>query len=666
MKAWPELSRLDPAIHGYRPEKRVQKRGLLESLFHRARRFFLPVIKLMNFFACRRFVRSVNQYTETMSQFNDGELNELVIKLHHELRLHGFNDVLIARSFALIRELAGRNLGMKHYDTQLRGGWLLLKGMIVEMPTGEGKTLTATLAAGTAAMAGLPVHVLSVNDYLTARDKEEMSPIYNALDLSLGLIVHGMSDDERKQAYAKDIVYCTGKELVFDYLRDRITLGNRRHGLRHQVEAIFGNTGCYQRFLMRGLHFAIVDEADSVLIDEARTPLIISGKGGGKYEKIFLKQALDVSAKLEKDIDFHVNQAERRLKLSQEGKERIRVLTEHLGPLWSGVIRREEVITQALNAIHLFNLDEQYLLRDGKVEIIDPLTGRVSSGRSWERGLHQLIELKEGCELSQQRGTLAKISYQSFFQRYLHLSGMTGTASEVSKELWQVYALCVATVPHHRPCIRTLWETNIFPDSDKKWQAISECIRELTDKGRAVLVGTGSVAASEMASNFLVKAGLQFQVLNAKQDKEEAEIIALAGHTGQITVATSMAGRGTDIKLVDGVRKQGGLHVILSERYDAARVDRQLAGRCARQGDPGSFGQMLSLDDVVYSDNFAKLLARVGLMLGVEQNVGRLIALIALMWEQKRRERRSYKDRVATQKYDLQQGELLSISGLSE
>ncbi|MEE8321159.1 MAG: prepilin peptidase, partial [Gammaproteobacteria bacterium] len=625
MKAWPELSRLDPAIHGFRPEKHIQKRKLLESLFHRARRLFLPVIKAANFVACRRFVRHVNEYAGTMAQFNDEELHSQVIELHHELHMQGFNNVLIARSFALIRELTGRTLGKQHYDTQLTGGWLLLKGMIVEMPTGEGKTLTATLAAGTAAMAGLPVHVLSVNDYLTARDKEEMAPIYHALDLSLGLVIHGMSDDERKQAYAKDIVYCTGKELVFDYLRDRITLGSRRHVLRHQVEAIFGNAGCYRRLLMRGLHFAIVDEADSVLIDEARTPLIISGEGSGKYEKQFLKQALEVSANFENGIDFRVNQAERRLTLSQEGKERVKALTEHLGPLWSGAIRREEIITQALNAIHLFHLDEHYLLRDGKVEIIDPLTGRVSSGRSWERGLHQLIELKEGCELSQQHGTLAKISYQSFFQRYLHLSGMTGTASEVRKELWQVYALCVAPVPHHRPCIRTLWKTQIFPDSDKKWQAISECIRELTDKGRAVLVGTGSVVASEMASNFLVRAGLQFQVLNAKQDKEEAEVIALAGHTGQITVATSMAGRGTDIKLVNNVREQGGLHVILSERYDAARVDRQLAGRCARQGDPGSFEQMLSLDDVVFSDNLAKLLARVALVLGVEQNVGRLV-----------------------------------------
>ncbi|MCZ6525363.1 MAG: hypothetical protein O6928_02205 [Gammaproteobacteria bacterium] len=666
MNAWHQLSKQDPAIPGFRPEKYVPKRELLESIFHGTSRYFLPLIKVANFMAGKRFLRRVDEFSENLLLHDNEALKTQIVELRHDLRLSGLNDVLIARSFALIRELGERTLGKRHYDTQLLGGWLLLKGTIVEMQTGEGKTLTATLAAGTAAMAGIPVHVLTVNDYLTGRDKEEMSPIYETLDLSVGLVIHGISDDERQQAYASDIVYCTGKELVFDYLRDRIALGSRRHALRHQVEAIFGSSGCYRRLLMRGLHFAIVDEADSVLIDEARTPLIISGEGGGKYEQLFLEQALEVVTELEEGNDFQINPAERRVILKPEGKDRVKVLTEGLGSLWSGTIRREEIILQALNATHLFHLDEHYLLREGKIEIIDVLTGRVSEGRSWERGLHQLIELKEGCELSQQRGTLAKISYQRFFQRYLHLSGMTGTASEVSKELWQVYAMRVAPVSPHRPCIRELWKTRIFPDSEKKWQAISERICEFTDKGRAVLVGTGSVAASEAGSKFLSRAGLQFQVLNAKQDKEEAEVVALAGNIGQITVATSMAGRGTDIKLVDSVRDQGGLHVILSERYDAARVDRQLAGRCARQGDPGSFEQILSLDEVNFSDNLARFLARVALAFGVEHKVGRQLALIALLWEQKRRERRSYLERKATQKYDLQQGELLSISGLSE
>jgi preprotein translocase subunit SecA len=666
MNSWPQLSRQDPAIPGFRPEKHVPKKEFLETCFHRARLYFSPLIKVVNFVTSKRFLKRIGKHSGELEHLDNDDLCNQIIALHHELRMQGLNDILIARSFALIREISGRTLGKRHYETQMIGGCLLLRGMILEMQTGEGKTLTATLAAGTAAMAGIPVHVLTVNDYLTDRDKEEMEPVYRALDLSVGLVVHGMSDDERKQAYDKDVVYCTGKELVFDYLRDRIALGSRRHNLRHQVEAIFGSKGCYHRLMMRGLHFAIVDEADSVLIDEARTPLIISGKGGGKYEQLFLQQALEIVADLEKGIDFHINDAERRVTLKPEGKENVRALTEELGPLWSGAIRREEIIVQALNAMHLFHLDEHYILRDEKIEIIDLLTGRVSEGRSWERGLHQLIELKEGCELSQQHGTVAKISYQRFFQRYLHLSGMTGTASEVSNELWQVYALRVAAVPPNRPCIRESWKTRILPDSDRKWDAISARIKELTDKGRAVLVGTGSVAASEKGSNILSQTGLEFQVLNAKQDKEEAEVVALAGNSRKVTVATSMAGRGTDIKLADYVRENGGLHVILSERYDAARVDRQLAGRCARQGDPGSFEQILSLDDAEFTATFAKLLSRVALALGVEQNAGRQVALIALWWEQKRRERRSYLERKATQKHDLQQGELLSISGLSE
>ena len=666
MSAWPQLSKQDPAIAGFRPEKYGPKRELLESIFHRGSRYFLPLIKVANYIAGKRFLRRVNDLSEKMSLLDNDALKIQIVALRNDLRMQGLTDALINRSFALIRELSERTLDMRHYDTQLLGGWLLLKGTIVEMQTGEGKTLTATLAAGTAAMAGIPVHVLTVNDYLTERDKEEMSPIYQSLDLSVGLVIHGMSDDQRQQAYASDIVYCTGKELVFDYLRDRIALGSRRHALRHQVEAIYGSAGCYRRLLLRGLHFAIVDEADSVLIDEARTPLIISGEGSGKYEQHFLEQALDVITGLEEAIDFQINHAERTVILNQQGKERVKQMTEDLGPLLSGAISREEIILQALNATHIFHQDEHYLLREGKIEIIDLLTGRVSEGRSWERGLHQLIELKEGCELSQQHGTLAKISYQRFFQRYLHLSGMTGTASEVSKELWQVYGMRVAAVPLHRPCIRKIWKPQIFPGSDKKWQAISARISEFTDKGRAVLVGTGSVAASEMACNFLQQAGLQFQVLNAKQDKNEAELVALAGKIGQITIATCMAGRGTDIKLMNEVKQQGGLHVILSEHYDAARIDRQLAGRCARQGNPGSFEEILSLDDVDFSDILARFMVRVALALGVEQDAGRMFALTALFWEQKRRERRSCLERKATQKYDLQQGELLSISGLSE
>ncbi|RKZ35688.1 MAG: hypothetical protein DRQ37_05870, partial [Gammaproteobacteria bacterium] len=616
--------------------------------------------------AARRFIANVNRHTKPLAALDQEALHDQVLELRRDLRGQGLKDPLVAKSFAVIREIAGRALGTRHYDTQLLGGWLLLRGMVAEMPTGEGKTLTATLACGTAAMAGLPVHVLSVNDYLTARDAQWMGPIYEGLGLSLGVVLHETANEDRHEAYAMDITYCTSKEIVFDFLRDRIVLGRRRHSLRHQVEPIYGNSGCHRRLLLRGLHFAIVDEADSVLIDEARTPLIISGAGGGKYERHFLEQALEVATRLKDGSDYTTVQAEHRIKLTPDGEERIKELSEYLGPLWSGRIRRAEVVSQALSAQHLFNRDEHYLLRDGKVEIIDPLTGRVAEGRSWERGLHQLIELKEGCEPSQQNSTLARISYQSFFQRYLHLSGMTGTASEVSGELWRVYGLAVATVPPNRPCVRKSLRPQVYTDAEKKWQAISERIRELEAQGRAVLVATASVAASEQAGEVFREAGIDFRVLNAKQDQEEAEIIAMAGQRGQITVATSMAGRGTDIGLEESVRKSGGLHVILSEHFDAARVDRQLAGRCARQGDPGSFETILSLEDKLFTTSGAKLIAKTAAVFGPEQGRGYLLALMALRWEQKRRERKSYRDRLATQKYDRQQGDLLSISGTSE
>jgi preprotein translocase subunit SecA len=508
-------------------------------------------------------------------------------------------------------------------------------------------------------MAGLPVHLLTVNDYLTERDAREMGPIYTALGLSLGYIAHATTVDERRAIYARDIVYGTSKEIVFDYLRDRIVLGGRGHALRHPVEAVFGQAGCSPRLLTRGLHFGIVDEADSVLIDEARTPLIISGQGNERHARRFLQQALDLAPELDEGGDYRLDRADRRITLTA-------ALSEGFGPLWSGRVRREEVVSQALSALYLFQRDEHYLVSAGKVEIIDALTGRVTEGRAWERGLHQLIELKEGLEISDQRDTLARISYQSFFGRYLHLSGMTGTAREVRRELWQVYGLAFVRVPYHKPCIRENWESQVFAQASQKWEAIAERARKLTEQGRAVLVGTSSVAASELAAEVLDRAGLEFGVLNAKQDQQEAQLVALAGGSRRITVATSMAGRGTDIKLEDTVRGSGGLHVILSDPYDSARVDRQLAGRCARQGDPGSFEPVLSLEDAEFSNGLLKLMGRLALTLGPERAPGRLLALAAMRMEQRQREQRSHLERQATRKFVAHQDDLLSISGVSE
>lgn len=496
-----------------------------------------------------------------------------------------------------MREAADRSVGQRHFDVQLVGGWILIQGLVAEMETGEGKTLTATLAAATAALAGVPVHIITVNDYLAARDAAWMAPIYRILGLSVGIIVHGMDPSARAAAYACDVTYCTNKEVVFDYLRDRLLLGRRSGRMHLQLDRLAGTRARAARLLLRGLHYGIVDEADSVLVDEARTPLIISGGDhhSGMGERGIYETALSVAGRLEPGRDY-LGQ-ERAIHLTAAGEVRVSDLTHDLGGVWAGRLRREELVRQALTAQHLFERDQHYLVHDGKVQIIDEYTGRLMADRSWERGLHQLIEVKEGVQVTQQTVPLARISYQRFFRRYLKLAGMTGTAREVAGELASVYGLAVVSVPTNRSLIRRNLGDRVYPSMTAKWDPVVERIRGLHQSGRPVLVGTRFVGTSEDLSRRLTAAGLPHQVLNARQDQEEAEIIAQAGQPGRITVATNMAGRGTDIRLAPGVAELGGLHVIATERHEARRIDRQLFGRCGRQGDPGSYEAMISLED---------------------------------------------------------------------
>ncbi|MCG6945017.1 MAG: prepilin peptidase, partial [Deltaproteobacteria bacterium] len=342
---------------------------------------------------------------------------------------------------------------------------------------------------------------------------------------------------------------------------------------------------------------AIVDEADSVLIDEARTPLIISGRGDGISEELIYQQALGLAKDFEPKKEFSIFPSERRIELTALGKERTEEFARANKKVWPSPRYCEEMVQQALVALHFFSLDKHYLVRDEKVQIIDEYTGRVMPDRSWERGLHQLIEAKEGCEVTGQIDTQARISYQRFFRRYLHLAGMTGTAREVAGELWSIYRLRVASIPTNRPLKREYLPDRVYVAAEQKWEAVVRKIADLHDSGRPVLVGTRSVEASEHLSRLLFDAGLEHKVLNARQDEEEAEIVALAGQRARITVATNMAGRGTDIALDSGVAELGGLHVIATERHEARRIDRQLFGRCGRQGDPGSCEAMVSLED---------------------------------------------------------------------
>ena len=592
----PNSALLPPIASAY-AEREASPDGWLERTVHQARGVLVRHARRRPQWG--RLVTEIAECSRALDGVTDAMLRRSASELGERLRREGFRQELITRVFALVREAADRTIGLRHYDVQMIGGAILLDGAVAEMETGEGKTLTATLAASAAALAGWPVHIVTVNDYLARRDAEWMGPIYRALGLSVGLVVHGLKPEERRAAYACDVTYVTNKDIAFDYLRDRITLSGHPSRLQLQLERLGGSDARVRRLLLRGLVYAIVDEADSVLVDEARTPLIISGAGDDAPERRLYETTLEVAAALTAPRDFALGRPDRPIELTTAGRERIAELATPHGGLWTGRHRREELIRQGLTALYQMERDKHYLVRDGRVQIIDEFTGRIMADRAWEQGLHQLVEVKEHCELTNRREPLARISYQRFFRRYLRLAGMTGTANEVSRELWAVYRLPVIRVPTNRPLNRQPLPPNVYATEDEKWAAIVRRIAEVHTQGRPILVGTRSVGASEHLSLLLNRAHLPHVVLNARQDGDEAEIVAKAGEPGRVTVATNMAGRGTDIRLAEGVAKIGGLHVIATEFHEAGRIDRQLFGRCGRQGDPGTHEAFASLEDEV-------------------------------------------------------------------
>ena len=502
----------------------------------------------------------------------------------------------------LVAEAAARSLGMRPYPAQLVGAATLVRGRLAEMQTGEGKTLTAGLAACLVASAGVPVHVVTVNDYLAERDAEKQAPLFSFAGLSVGVVIHGKTPEEKRAAYACDIAYCTGKEMVFDYLRDRVAEGGRASVAQLRGRQLFGALSTPP--VLRGLHYAIVDEADSILIDEARTPLILAVKAGPVENAEELPRALALAVTLQPDEDYLLDESRRDVRLTRTGRDRVTAATAGWGGPWRAFHVREHLMTQALRAQRLFLLDQHYLVDgEGAVQIIDEYTGRVLPGRTWEQGLHQMIECKEGVALSERTQTLARITYQRFFARYLCLSGMTGTAREMAGELSVVYRLDTVSIPTHRPSARRRLPDLVSRHRDEKWQAVANEIASRQARGQPVLVGTRSVEASEALSQRLNAMGVPHAVINARQDAGEAEVIAQAGQRGAVTVATNMAGRGTDISLGDGVEALGGLFVILTEYHESPRIDRQLLGRCARQGQPGQCVAMIALDDDLFTQH---------------------------------------------------------------
>ncbi len=592
----------EPLAHGVFPERRdldepVHDR-LARGLLWRLKWRLWPALP-----ALRAMARAAAALEAELAALPDAALRERLARIAPAAVKAGQAKGL-AEALAVVREGSRRALGKRPFDTQLMGAAVLLEGRLAEMQTGEGKTLTAGLAATVAGAAGLPTHVVTVNDYLARRDAALMAPLFAFFGLSAGVVWATLEADAKRLAYARPITYCTNQSLVFDYLRDRVAAGGRVSPAQLQARLLHG--GLLQPLLLRGLHFAIVDEADSILIDEARTPLILSEKQGEPPDAADYRQALAIARTLQLGEHFGIDAARHSLHFEATGPAAVRKACAGLGGIWGIERGREHLVSQALRALHLFHLDQHYVVIDGAVQIVDEYTGRVLEGRSWEGGLHQMIEAKEGLALTEPARTLARITFQRFFCRYLRLSGMTGTAAEVAPELNAVYRLDVVRLPTHKPEQRITQPPRLLRSQAAKWQAVAAAVQTELDAGRPVLVGTRSVRASLALSEVLGPRRVH-RVLNARHDAEEAEIIAAAGAPQAVTVATNMAGRGTDILLGAGVTEHGGLTVLLTEFHDSARIDRQLVGRGARQGDPGLAGAIVALDDEIFSAHAASL-----------------------------------------------------------
>ena len=546
------------------------------------------------------FLGPINSLEPSMEKLSDSDLSRKTEEFKDRLANSETLDDILVDAFAVAREAGRRVLNMRHYDVQLIGGVVLHEGKIAEMATGEGKTLVATLPAYLNALAGGGVHIITVNDYLARRDSEWMGPLYELLGLTIGNIQHDMPDDDRRAAYGADITFGTNNEFGFDYLRDN---------MKFQSEDMVQPTH----------NFAIVDEVDSILIDESRTPLIISGPAEQSTELYYKVDRLIPALKLERD--YEVDEKNRSAALTEEGVSHLEKLLGVDNLYDASHMDLVHHCQQAVKAHALFKRDRDYLLKDGEVVIVDEFTGRMMPGRRWSDGLHQAVEAKEGVKIAQENQTLATITFQNFFRMYDKLAGMTGTAITEAPEFHKIYDLDVLEIPTNKPLIRDEMPDVIFRTESEKWKAAVEEITEQNETGRPVLVGTTSIEKSEKISKMLGKRGVKHVVLNAKHHEREAEIVALAGQQGAVTIATNMAGRGTDIVLGDGVKELGGLHVLGTERHEARRIDNQLRGRTGRQGDAGSSQFILSLEDdlmrIFGMDRLQGLMAR----LGMEENV---------------------------------------------
>ncbi|MBM4022794.1 MAG: preprotein translocase subunit SecA [Planctomycetes bacterium] len=549
-----------------------------------------------------RIVHAVDALEPEMQAHDDASLRRLGRSLAYRAKAGEPPDSLIVESFAATREAGRRRLGLRHYGVQLLAGAALVKGAILEMQTGEGKTLVGTLPLVLYALAGKGAHLATVNDYLARRDAEWMTPIYEALDLKVGIVESQMDFDARRQAYARDVTYGTAKEFGFDFLKDRLMGREIAEGRGDLGAVLMGkSSGGTSKLLQRPYWFALVDEADNVLIDEARTPLIIASPPGEaqEAEQALFRFAAQAAAELVPDNDFEQDVRKHTCELHARGRSLVRALDRPPELDATSLLAIYDAVERACKARQFYVRDRQYVVRNDKIVIIDEFTGRAAEGRTWRDGLHQAVEAKEGVEVTVPSGHAARITIQDLFARWPRLAGMTGTIASSRWELAGTYDVAVDVVPTNKPAIRKRLPAVVTADYPQKLERIVAEIVELHALGRPVLVGTRSIDKSEDLSRLLEAVGLPHTILNARHIAQEAEIVARAGQRCQITVSTNMAGRGTDIKLGEGVAELGGLHVICTELHDSARIDRQFVGRCGRQGDPGTWRQYVALDDEI-------------------------------------------------------------------
>lgn len=579
-------------------------------------------------------VEKINALEPEMEKLSSANLQAKTQEFKLRLQKGETLDQLLPEAFAVVREAAKRVTGMRHYDVQMIGGVVLHRGKIAEMRTGEGKTLVATLPVYLNALTGKGVHVVTVNDYLASRDSEDMGRIYRFLGLSVGLIVHDMDFPDRKAAYRADITYGTNNEFGFDYLRDNMVVD-------------------MDQMVQRELHYCIVDEVDSILVDEARTPLIISGPGEKSAD--LYKVIAHIVSNMKEGEDYTVDEKQKQVAPTEVGIAKAEKMlgVDNLYDTEHGVDFSHHIMC-AIKAKALMIRDRDYVVKDGEVIIVDEFTGRLMYGRRFSEGLHQAIEAKEGVQVQRESQTLATITFQNYFRMYEKLAGMTGTAKTEEQEFQKIYGLDVIVIPTNKPMIRTDFPDVIYKTRAAKYRAVVKEIVELHKAGRPVLVGTTSITQSEELSSMLKKQGVPHNVLNAKYHEKEALIVADAGQPGQVTIATNMAGRGTDIVLGEGVAALGGLHILGTERHESRRIDNQLRGRCARQGDPGSSRFYLSLEDDLMrlfgSDNIKGMMDKLGM--DEDEPIENKLVTRSIENAQKKVEERNFNIRKQVLQYD--------------